>query len=179
MQSLRERIESDDLILDSAITSHGYAPYLRDYDVVVRVPAALPPEIPDGPTIGGYIMGVFRYRFTHCPEVCVVTSVRDEVWKCSWDDVFIDYAKWEAAGHPEGFVWGVNYGDAYPGISYVAGSPLAGQWAGRLGREMHEVMIETNTFDLRLVCHDLRVHKLAIGDPWTRTLKDLDEPEAV
>lgn len=179
MSSFRDRIESDELIIDSAITSHGYAPHLRDYDVVVSVPAALPPEVPNGATIGGYTMGVYRYRFTHCPEAHVVSSVEDDVWQRSWDDVFIDWEAWEAAGHPQGFVWGKNYGDAYPGISYVAESPLASLWAKRLGHEMHEVMIETNTFDLHLVCHNLHVHKLAVGDPWTRTLKDLDDPEAM
>jgi hypothetical protein len=39
---------------------------------------------------------------------------------------------------------------------------------------MHEVMIETNTFLLRLVCHDLRVQQLAVGDPATQTLQPLD-----
>lgn len=62
----------------------------------------------------------------------------------------------------------------YPGLSYVTNSALAVSWAERLGHEMHEVMVETNTFVLRLVCHDLRVQQLAVGDPVTRTLKQLD-----
>jgi hypothetical protein len=33
--------------------------------------------------------------------------------------------------------------------------------------------VETNTFILRLVCHDLRVQQLAVGDPLTQTLKPL------
>lgn len=81
MSSFRARIESDELILDSAITSHGYAPHLRDYDVVVRVSAALPLEVPIGDTKTGYTMGVYRYRFTHCPEAHVVSSVEDDVWQ--------------------------------------------------------------------------------------------------
>jgi hypothetical protein len=36
---------------------------------------------------------------------------------------------------------------------------------------MHEVIVATNTFALRLVCHDLRIQQLAVGDPLTRTLK--------
>jgi hypothetical protein len=92
----------------------------------------------------------------------------------SWDDVLIDWDEWEAADNPEGFVWGKKFADAYPGLSYVTDSPLAASWTERLGHEMHEVMIETNTFLLRLVCHDLRVQQLAVGDPATQTLQPLD-----
>lgn len=174
MASFRERIESDDLLFDSGIVSHGYARHLRDYDVVLDVPAALPPEVPIGDTTGSYIIGRYRYRFTHCPEAHVISSVGDEIWRRSWDDVFTDYEAWEAAGNPDGFVWGTDWADAYPGLSYVTNSPLASSWAERLGHEMHEVIVETNTFALRLVCHDLRVQQLAVGDPLTRTLKPLD-----
>jgi hypothetical protein len=41
---------------------------------------------------------------------------------------------------------------------------------------MHEIAIETNTFTLRLVCHDLRIDPLAIGDPWTRQLTPIEAP---
>jgi hypothetical protein len=172
--SFRERIDGDELHFDSAIVAHGYAPHLRDYDVVVDVPAALPPGVPIGDTVGSYIMGRYRYRFTHCPESHVTTSVDDDIWRMSWDDVLIDWDEWEAADNPEGFVWGKKFADAYPGLSYVTDSPLAASWTERLGHEMHEVMIETNTFLLRLVCHDLRFQQLAVGDPATQTLQPLD-----
>jgi hypothetical protein len=174
MANLRERIEADERFFDSAIVSHGFTEYLRDYDVVIDVPAALPPEVPIGDTTGSYIQGRYRYRFTHCPEVRVSTEVRDEVWQYSWDDVFIDNEAWEAAGNPEGFVWGVNWADADPGLSYVTDSPLAVSWSERLAQEMHEIAIETNTVALRLVCYALRINQLAVGDPWTRELTPLD-----
>ena len=179
MASFPERIESDELFFDSGIVSHGYALHLRDYDVVIDVPAALPPDVPIGDTTGSYIKGRYRYRFTHCPEAHIVSCVADESWRRSWDDVFIDYEAWEAAGNPEGFVWGVNWADAYPGLSYVTNSLLATSWTERLDNEMHEVAVETNTFVLRLVCHDLQIHRLAVGDPRTQTLADLEQPEPV
>jgi hypothetical protein len=175
VSSLRDRIDEDDLFFDSAIVSHGFAPHLRDYDVVIDVPAALPPEVAIGDSTGSYIMGRYRYRFTHCLEAHVASTVVDEVWKRSWDDAFTDYAAWEAAGKPEGFVWGTNYADAYPGLSYVPESTLATSWTMRLGRVMHEVVVETNAFGLRLVCHDLRVLQLAVGDPETRELRPVEE----
>jgi hypothetical protein len=170
MGALRERIEADELFLDSAIVSHGFTDYLRDYDVVIDVLAALPPEVPTGDSTGSYIAGRYRYRFTHCPEVRITSIVKDEAWRYSWDDVFTDYQAWEAAGNPEGFVWGVKWADAYPGLSYVTDESLAAPWTERLAHDMHEVAIETNAFTLRLVCHDLRVDQLAVGDPWTRKL---------
>jgi len=174
MSSLRDRIDSDELFFDSVIITHGYARHLRDYDVVIEVPAALPPEVPVGDSSGSYIKGEYRYRFSHCPEAHVRSSVDDEGWRCSWDDVFIDYRAWEAAGKPAGLVWGINHADAYPGLSYIANSELAASWAELFGHEMHEVAVETNRFVLRLVCHDLQVEQLAVGDPLTRTLTSLD-----
>jgi hypothetical protein len=186
MTDLREHIEKDELFLDSAIVFHGYAQYLRDYDIVIDVPAALPPGvplvrqttastvIPLGDSAGSYIMGRYRYRFTHCPEVRVTSRVGDETWRRSWDDLFIDYETWERAGNPEGFVWGVNWADAYPGLEYVGGSELAASWSERLAREMHEITVESNTFALQLVCHDLCIDQLATGDPITQVLSPVE-----
>lgn len=160
MAGVRARIEQDDLLLDSAVVSHGYAPHLRDYHVVVDVPAAKS----DG-SGESYIRGRYLYRFTHCPEAWVTTEVTDEAWRCSWDDHFTDYAAWERAGAPEGFVWGVCWADAYPGISYVDGSDRARRWSDRLAHEMHEVAIETNAFRLGLVFHDLVVEQVGHAEP--------------
>ena len=168
MVSFRERLESDEVLCDNAIVSHGYAPHMRDYDVVV-----------EAWTPGSYSAGLYRYRFTHCPEVRVLTTMRDEVWRESWDDIFIDFEEWNAAENPAGFVWGVNWAGAYPGLSYVPDSPLALSWTQRLGHEMHEVTIETNVYTLQLLCHGLLVHRLAVGDRSTKTLNRLDEPELV
>jgi len=35
---------------------------------------------------------------------------------------------------------------------------------------MHEIKIETNAYILRLICHDLCVVQLAVGDPATGEL---------
>jgi hypothetical protein len=169
MPNLKERIEEDDRFFDSAIDSHGYAPHMRDYDIVIERPAANPYGG------GSYVEGRYRYRFTHCPEVRVTSALGDDVWRESWDEHFIDFAAWERAGEPEGFVWGVGWSVAYPGLSYVVDSALAASWSRRLGREMHEVGAESNAFALRLVCHDLVVRRLAVGDPVTGELTPVVE----
>jgi hypothetical protein len=126
---------------------------MRDYDLAIDVPAAVS---------GGrspYIEGCYRYRFTHCVVANVTTMVSDSIWKRSWDERFIDYSVWQAAGSPDGYVWGVCWAVAYPGLRYVETSLDAQEWTERLGRLMHEVVIETNTYELRLIFHDVDIQK--------------------
>jgi hypothetical protein len=166
-RSVRERIENDDLFLDSAIDSHGFAPYMRDYDVVIDVPAATP----DGQR--SYIMGRYRYRFTHCPETAAHTEVRPDVWRRSWEDVLTDPEALESTRHLPAFHWAVSWAAAYPGMTYVNGSERARRWAEEFGREMHEVRIVSNVLDLSVVFHDLRIRQLAVGDPDTGLLTEI------
>jgi hypothetical protein len=74
MIDLRVHDWSADRIFDSTITSHGFAPYMRDYDVIAEVPALRP----DGSA--SYIEGRYRYRITHCVEASLVTGVSPETW---------------------------------------------------------------------------------------------------
>jgi hypothetical protein len=80
MTDLRSHDWADDPIFDSAVMSHGFAPFMRDYDVIVEVPAARPHGS------GSYIEGRYRYRFTHCVEAAVKTAVPPEIWRESWRD---------------------------------------------------------------------------------------------
>ncbi len=157
-----------DPLFDSAIVRHGFTPHMRDYDVIVEVPAAKP----DGS--GSYIEGQYRYRFTHCVEAHVETTVKPDTWKVSWGDEFTSYSAWDRAGSPDGYVWGVESSDGYPGASLVADSPRAAVWSERLDRAMYEIQIETNAFLMKLVCHDLRVTQLAVGDPTTGDVMPLE-----
>jgi hypothetical protein len=168
MPDLKHVLENDDLFFDNAIVSHGYAPYMRDYDIIAEVVAPVPGAEEN------YIEGRYRYRFTHCPEVSITTAVSEKAWRESWDDTFTDLTAWRNAGEPDGFVWGVCWADAYPGMFYVDDSQTAISWSRRLGREMHEVRVETNAFTIRLVCHELRRYKMAEGDPVTQELTPLD-----
>ena len=141
MTDIRERLE---LLFDLPILKHGIAPYQRDYVIEAE--------------LGGQseLRGHYVFTFTHCVVANLSTAVRDDSWRSSWDDVFVDYALWEKAGAPEGFVWGTNWSMAYPGPTYVENSPLAKEWTSRLGHPMHEAVIETEAFKLQLVFHDLR-----------------------
>jgi len=150
--SVKERIDDYHGFIDVGILHHGFAPHMRDYDVVF--------EAVWGVKVWGDAKGTYRLRLTHCPEATTTTLVGDEGWKQSWSDVFIDYSQWVTAGEPAGFVWGVCWSTAYPGLRYIDDSPRAGHWSERLGKPMHEVSIATEAFDIRLVFHDFTVTKL-------------------
>jgi len=149
---VKERIEENPL-LDVAVLAHGFAPYMRDYDILI--------EAMWGKKEWGDAKGRYLCRFTHCPEAHVVTSVGDEAWRQAWADTLIDYAEWQKDGEPEGYVWGVCWSMAYPGLRYIENSQLAAEWSERLGKEMHESELETNAFILRLIFHDFSIEKVS------------------
>lgn len=132
---------------DSGILRHGFAAYMRDYEIVVQIDKHQ-----------------FLYRFTHCPAENFTTVVNDRNWRASWDDLFTKYPDWERSGAPKGFVWGVNWARAYPGAELVEDSSKAREWSERLGKQMYQVRIETNAYRLDLIFHDLRVRELESAD---------------
>lgn len=135
-------------LFDVAVLHHGFAPYLRDYELLTEADWI------------GDAAGRYRYLFTHCVVADYETRIRDDVWPKSWGDVFTDYDRWLGAEEPDGFVWGTNWALAYPGWEHHADSERAQSWTERLGHEMHEVSVETNTYLLRLVFHEVRVEKV-------------------
>lgn len=145
VEELQKKLQ--EVLFDSNIIKHGFAPFLRDYDVIAKINESQ-----------------FLYRFSHCTSATITTAVGDDVWRQSWTDVYTDYSAWERAGHPEGYVWGVGCSLVYPGAKYIENSVLAREWAERLGKPMHEVRIETNGHNFDLIFHDLSVRELRQGE---------------
>lgn len=67
---------------DQAILFHGFADYMRDYEVFIYATA-------DPRT--GVRAEHLRYRFTHCVRVSVMSAVPPEVWKRSLDERLVAY----------------------------------------------------------------------------------------
>jgi hypothetical protein len=155
--TIQEMMERHD-IFDGAIVHHGFNDALRDYELVTEMyePGANPAE-------PSRIRAMVTARFLGCVECHYETAVPDLAWAPSLDaaglpnDVFVDFDRWEAAGSPDGYVWGVKYAAAYPGWTYINASPRAEFCSRRLGVAMHEVLIETNVFRLSIVFHALSV----------------------
>lgn len=66
--------EAFDQVFDHAIVFHGFADYMRDYDVFIHVSA--------DPRIGVAPVDL-RYRFKHCVSATVTTALTTEIWKRS------------------------------------------------------------------------------------------------
>lgn len=118
---------------------------MRDYAVIV------------GARNGAPHTDLHRYLFVGCAEAECRTGVRPEVFAASLGDEFVH----AGPDHPDpvepgGFIWGVRWSCAYPGLTYAADGERARHWSRLLGRTMHEVTLETNAFFLRLVFAELR-----------------------
>lgn len=140
-----------DLVFDQAIIFHGFADYMRDYEVFVYATA-------DPRT--GIRPEHLLYRFTHCVRATVTTALSPEIWKRSLDERLVDY---EQGRHLDGYVWGVKWQALYPGIKLVSDSADARRWSRELGLPFHEAAIETNGHNLSLIFSDLTVQAVEPG----------------
>jgi hypothetical protein len=140
-------IALDDLI-DSAILSHGFMPYKRDYYFHIET-------LWKAPLAGQYLV-----LFRHCYDFTYTTITGADTLIQSWDDLFIDFEKYEKAGAPEGYVWASNYIGSYPGFLKLDSSEKANEWTKKLGRQMNELEFEGEIFRMNLIYHDWTIKKL-------------------
>lgn len=135
---------------DFGVMRHGFAPHGRDYILIVQA------------------AGTYELILSHVVELHYETRVHDDVWLKSWDDQLTDYATWEAAGNPEGYVWGTNWSLAYPGLETPEDDATAARWSERLGKPMYAMAIETDRFRLSMVFHSARATKRSDDDSTVR-----------
>jgi hypothetical protein len=140
-----------DEVFDQAIVFHGFADYMRDYDIVIHATAdprtGIEPEY-------------LRYRFNHCVRATVSTALTFDTWSRSLDNRLVDD---ESGCGLEGYVWGVRWQCLYPGAKLLPDSEEAAIWSSRLSLPFHEIAIETNSHNLSLVFSDLEVTRLDSG----------------
>ncbi|TNC48119.1 hypothetical protein FHE65_03065 [Mumia zhuanghuii] len=143
-------------VFDQAIVFHGFADFMRDYDVIVH--ATSDPRTGTSPEN-------LRYRFRHCVRANITTAVPPEVWAASLDDRLTDY---ESGVDLDGYVWGVKWQVLYPGIKLEQDSREATEWSGRIQLPMHQAIIETNGHNVDLIFSALEVTTLPPGwSPFT------------
>lgn len=140
-----------DDVFDQAMVFHGFADYMRDYDVFVYATA-------DPCT--GIRPAHLRYRFMHCVRATVTSALSPGIWRRSLDERLIDYAQGRDL---EGYVWGVKWQELYPGMKLVPDSADARQWSRELGLRFREAVIEANSQILSLVFSDLTVQTVDPG----------------
>jgi hypothetical protein len=139
-------------MFDNALLYHGFAPYMRDYEMVVY--ESTDPRSGIAPR---YLQFVFR----NCPEVHVRSSLRPEVWSRSTCDDLIEAR--HVTKDTRGYVWGVMSQDLYPGPHIVQDSARARQWTEQSGIRFHEVNIAANAHHINIVFSELSVQEIAIG----------------
>jgi hypothetical protein len=105
--------------------------------------------------------GTYELTFTHVVDLKYETRVAEKVWPISWTEEFTDYVRWEAAGEPEGYVFGTEWSLAYPGIHIPPISPEAQDWSKRLNHPMYSASVETDLFYISLVFSEVRHRKLS------------------
>lgn len=140
-----------DDVFDQAIVFHGFADYLRDYEVFVYATA-------DPRT--GVAPQYLRYRFKYCVRAVTSSALSPEIWKRSLDPRLVDY---DQGRDLDGYVWGVRWQALYPGMRPVSASADAQQWSHDLGIPFYEASIETNGHNLSLVFADLIVDTVSAG----------------
>jgi hypothetical protein len=114
MDPAKLRLALDD-IFDQALLHHGFVAHTRDYEVIVH--ATADPATGIEPT---ELRDLFRY----CVQANCTTTVPATIWRDSLDDRLITY---ETGVDLDGYVWGVNWQDLYPGAGLLTDSPTARQ----------------------------------------------------
>ncbi len=135
--------------IDAAILTHGFTQYKRDY--YFHIETLWQKE---------NYAGQYIVYFKHCYDLTYESTGSRETLLKSWDDCFINYKDWEDVGEPEGYVWGTNWAIAYPGFSSIPNSIKAKKWTDKLGKEMQEVMVESEIFKINLIYQDWTIKKL-------------------
>ena len=133
---------------DTAILSHGFMPYKRDYYFHMETLWKKP------------LAGQYLVLFRHCYEFNYKTFTGAETLLQSWNDVFINFEEYEKAGGPEGYVWGSNHIGVYPGFTLVENSPKARDWSEKLGKPMKELELEAEIFKMNFIFYDWTIEKL-------------------
>ena len=152
MLTVRELLEREDFS-DADVLHHGFVDYMRDYELLIGAR--------DGPPH----TDLHRYLFVGCAEALCETTLPPAVFVESLGDASVEAGPDSPDRDlPKGFIWGVRWAAAYPGLTYVAGGERARHWTARLGRPMHELLLRTNVYSLRLVFADVRHARLGTDE---------------
>jgi len=124
---------------------HGFTDYMRDYDVIV------------GARNGPPYTDLHKYQFIGCVEACYETKLGKDFERSISDDFVYSGPDYPDKPDPYGFIWGVRFAETWVGgLTYLDNGERAKHWSKIMGRNMHEVTIETNAYFLRLVFADIR-----------------------
>ena len=141
---------------DAGLLFHAFTNTMRDYEAIVEKSAS---------PSSGIATRTDRYTFKACVEVEARTSLSPDTWKRSaTDDRLLD-AKVANEFCLDGYVWGVEYQEIYPGFKLLPQSDRAHHWERMLGMPFYEATFEGNAHQFSLIFSDLAVEEVPTG--WT------------
>jgi hypothetical protein len=140
--TVKELLERES-IFDAAVMRHGFTDYMRDYEIIV------------GGRDGPPNTDIHKYQFIGCVEACYETRHGKIFGQSLSDDFVFSGPDYPEKRDPDGFIWGLRFSEAY-GWQYIENGERAKYWSERLGRIMHEVILETNAYSLKLIFADIR-----------------------
>lgn len=134
-----------DNVFDQALVFHGFTSYMRDYEMVIQ--ASSDPRL-------GLAPQYLRYVFVNCVQANISSALSPQTWAVSLDERLIDY---KTGVDLEGYVWGVEWQQLYPGFQIVDDSDVASSWSSSVGLPFYEAHVRTNGHNLEIVFSDLRI----------------------
>jgi hypothetical protein len=143
---------------DRALISHGSTSFGRDYELWIDGVRA-PVHDPHG-VRGMHLHVVFR----GCGSVTTASVLSAESWRASLDDSLIESGV-EVSGATH--AWR-QLPVLHPGIRLDPESSSARAWSERLGIPLHEVVVETNRHETRIVFISLRLELVPANAPGGR-----------
>jgi hypothetical protein len=145
---------------DAVIMRHGFTDYMRDYEIIV------------GARNGPPNTDVHKYQFIGCVEAHYETEILGYFNSSISDDFVFSGPDYPDKDAPYGFIWGVRFAETCGrGIEYISKGERARYWSKIIDRNMHELLIRTNAYSLRLVFADVRYAYLG-NEPVVQIKKD-------
>jgi len=141
-------------LFDRDLMYHGFTNYMRDYELIVYQSVDPNPRY-------GLVPRHLRFLFRFCSEAGVRSTVSPDAWSESMDDRLLHLRT--VTREAEGYVWGVQCQNLYPGATIVEDSPRARFWQDQIGVPFHEVLIEANAHTICLVFSDLTIEQVGEG----------------
>lgn len=142
--TVKEILKREDFY-DAAIMRHGFTDYMRDYEIIV------------GARNGPPNTDMHKYQFIGCVEAHYETKLGRDFELSIQDDFVYSGPDYPNKPDPDGFIWCVRFAETWAGgLKYIDHGERAKYWSKAIGRNMHEVTIETNAYLLRLVFADIR-----------------------
>jgi hypothetical protein len=129
-------------IYDVLILHHHFLDHNRDYEFFIEM-----------------FSGRYSLVFCHTYQLEYKVTLESDTMLKSVDNKCLDHKACIADKDFDGYIWGSNYVNAYPGFSVNNKSKKAELWSAKLGIKMHEILLETEVYAIKFFANDYQLVK--------------------